>query len=154
MLYLYCVNKTIGVILKRKTMVKNYFYLIVGMLCLFFAFMHTWNGFETVLPVLNNTEIDNSTRTVFTYIWHIIGVENFIFGVALLIISFHKNPTKVKFTTWIIIAILITRWIVIAYFTLSNNEDFKKLLPDTIAILVVVVLLFFGTKVKRKITNG
>lgn len=135
-------------------MVKNYFYLIVGLLCVFFAVTHTWNGQAIVLPNLENAIIDNNTKTIFTYIWHIIGIENLVFGIALLIMAFHKNMTKVKFTAWIIIVVMIMRWIVITLFTVLNNDGaIKQLLPDTVAILAVVILLLFGSRVTNRTSN-
>ena len=96
-------------------MVKNYFYLIVGVLTVLFAVTHTLNGLETALPVLDETTIDGSTKTIFTYVWHIIGIENLVLGIALIIMAFQKNLEKVKFTAWIIIAILILRWVIISF---------------------------------------
>jgi membrane-associated HD superfamily phosphohydrolase len=135
-------------------MVKNYFYLIVGLLCILFAVTHTLNGTATVLPVLDNVGMGNSVKTTFTYVWHIIGIENLILGIALLVMAFHKNLSKVKFTAWLIIAILTVRWITIATFTILNDSNaMKQLIPDTAAIFVIIVLLLFGTKVKSKISN-
>jgi hypothetical protein len=132
-------------------MIKNYFYLIVGILSILFAVTHTMNGLGTALPTLDGTTIDSSTKTVFTYIWHIIGVENLIFGIALIIMAFQKNLEKVKFTTWLIISILILRWVVITSFTILNDKsNVINLLPDTIAILVVVALLLLGMRTKNK----
>lgn len=87
-------------------MIRNYFYLIVGLLCILFAVTHTLNGVETTLPSLDNVQIENNTKVVFTYVWHIIGIENLIFGIALLIVAFRKNLLKVKFAAWLIIVIL------------------------------------------------
>jgi hypothetical protein len=135
-------------------MVKNYFYLIIGFLCVLFAVTHTLNGLGTTLPLLAGTTIDGSTKTVFTYVWHVIGIENLVLGIALIIMAFQKNLEKVKFTAWVIIVILILRWIVIAFFTVLNDKnDVMNLLPDTIAILTCVVLLVLGTRVKTKIVN-
>ena len=132
-------------------MVKNYFYLIVGVLVVLFAITHTLNGLGTALPVLNGATIDVSTKTIFTYIWHIIGIENLLMGVALLIMAFQKNLEKVKFTAWFIIAILILRWITISFFTVLNDKSSViNLLPDTIAIFAVVTLLLLGIRVKNK----
>jgi len=83
-------------------MVKKYFYLIIGILSIVFAVTHTLNGLGTVLPILGSTTIDVSTKTAFTYIWHIIGVENLVFGIALIIMAFQKNLEKVKFTAFVI----------------------------------------------------
>lgn len=135
-------------------MIRNYFYLTVGLLCILFAVTHTLNGMATTLPILDNIEIENNTKVAFTYVWHIIGIENFVFGIALLIMAFRKNLLEVKFAAWLIIVILAMRWIVITFFTLlNNNGNLKQLIPDTVAIFVVIILLLLGTKVKERISN-
>ena len=134
-------------------MVKNYIYLVVGLLSVLSAVTHTLNGLGTALPVLDSV-IDDSTKTVFTYVWHVIGIENLVFGIALIIMAFQKNLEKVKFTAWLIIVILILRWIIIVFFTVLNDiSNVNNLLIDTVAILICVVLLVLGTRVKTKIAN-
>ena len=44
-------------------MVKNYFYLIVGILCILTAVTHTLNETATVLPVLESVGMENSTKS-------------------------------------------------------------------------------------------
>ncbi|HJV78465.1 MAG TPA: hypothetical protein VJ602_08785 [Paludibacter sp.] len=128
--------------------------MTVGLLCILFAVTHTLNGMATTLPILDNIEIENNTKVAFTYVWHIIGIENFVFGIALLIMAFRKNLLEVKFAAWLIIVILAMRWIVITFFTLlNNNGNLKQLIPDTVAIFVVIILLLLGTKVKERISN-
>lgn len=135
-------------------MIKNYFYLIVGVLCLLFAVTHTLNGVMTSLQILENSVIENNTKVAFTYVWHIIGIENLVFGIALLIMAFQKRMSKVKFVAWLIIIILAMRWIVITLFTLLNNSgNVMQIMADTAAIFLVIVLLLLGTKVKDKIPN-
>jgi len=130
---------------------KNIFYLIVGLLSILFTFTHTWNGLKTALPVLESAGIDGGTRVIFNYVWHVVGIENLVFGIALLIMAFNKNAEKVKFTAWVIIAVLIMRWIIITIFTVTSSEgNVVDILPDTIAIFTVVVLLVLGTRVKYK----
>jgi hypothetical protein len=137
---------------KNNNMVKNYFYLIVGILCILFAVTHTINGITTSLQILESSE--ENTRVVFTYIWHIIGIENLVFGIALFIMAFQKDLSRVKFTACLIIAILAMRWIIITLFTLMyNSGNLMPLLPDTAAIFIVIVLLSLGTKIKDKIPN-
>jgi len=132
-------------------MVKNYFYLVVGVLCILFAVTHTVNGVTSTLQALDNSLIDDNTKVAFTYVWHITGVENLVFGIALLIMAFHKGLLKVRFAAWLIIAILALRWIVISSFTLMNSSgDVMQIITDTAAIFVVIVLLVLGTKVKEK----
>ena len=134
-------------------MVKNYIYLVVGLLSVLSAVTHTLNGLGTALPVLDSV-IDDSTKTVFTHVWHVIGIENLVFGIALIIMAFQKNLEKVKFTAWLIIVILILRWIIIVFFTVLNDiSNVNNLLIDTVAILICVVLLVLGTRVKTKIAN-
>jgi len=133
-------------------MIKNYYYLFVGVLCVLFAVTHTLNGIATNLQILSDSEIDNSVKVVFTYVWHIIGIENLVFGIVLVIMAFQKNLSRVRFTAWLIIMILAIRWLVISVFTLSNNTSIvMQLIPDTAAIIVLIALLFLGTKVKDKI---
>jgi hypothetical protein len=133
-------------------MIKNYFYLTVGLLCILFAVTHTLNGTATVLPVLDNVGMENGVKTTYKYIWHIIGVENLVLGITLLSMAFYKNLSKVKFTAWLIILILSVRWITIATFTVLNDSSaIKQLIPDTVSIFVIIVLILLGTRVKSKI---
>lgn len=132
-------------------MVKNFFYLAVGVLCVLFAVTHTINGVTTSLQALNDSMIENNIKVAFTYVWHIIGIENLVFGIALLIMAFQKSQSKVSFAAWLIVAILALRWIAIALFTLLNNGGkVMPIMPDTAAILVVIMLLVLGTRVKGK----
>ena len=78
-------------------MVKNYFYLIVGVFCILFAVTHTVNGVSTTLEALENSVIGDNIKVAFTYVWHIIGIENLVIGVALLIMAFKKSLSKVRF---------------------------------------------------------
>jgi len=136
-------------------MIKNYYYLVVGVLCILFAVTHTVNGVTTALPALDNSVIDDNFKAAFTYVWHIIGIENLVFGIALLIMAFQKSLSNVRFAAWLIIAILALRWIVISYFTLTiSSGGIKQILPDTAAIFMVIALLVIGTKVKEKVRAG
>ena len=74
--------------------VRNYYYLIAGVLAILFAVTHAWNGQSAVLPMLNIEEMSVSTRTVFTYVWHIITVENLVFGIAFIFMSFQSRAIK------------------------------------------------------------
>ncbi len=133
-------------------MVKNYFYLAVGVLCILFAATHTVNGVTTTLQALDNSPVDESVKVAFTYVWHIIGIENLVFGIALLFMAFQKGLSGVRFAAWLIIAILALRWIVISSFTLmSSSGGIMQILPDTVAIVVVIVLLVLGTRVRDKV---
>ena len=103
--------------------------------------------------MLDNAAMAHDAKVAFTYVWHIIGVENIVFGIALLIMAFQKNQSEVRCAAWLIIALLSMRWVVITSVTLANGSSVMQLIPDTIAILVVITLLWFGTKVKDNVSD-
>lgn len=132
-------------------MIKNYYYLVAGILAIGFSITHALNGQNTVLPSLNVNSITIETKTIFFYVWHIITAENMFFGIAFLYMSFHNNLSKVKYAALIIAILLIVRWIVIFGGTLLYNASgLKNILIDSIAIAIYVSLIILGTKVKYK----
>jgi hypothetical protein len=139
-------------ITSKVSMVKNYYYLIVGILSILFSFTHAWNGQSTVLSIVNGSNIDLTTKTTIFYVWHILTAENFIFGVTFLVMAFHKDLSKVKFTAWFIVVIIIARWGVIFGSTLYKNiNGLTDTLSDLIAIVIYVGLIILGTRIKDKI---
>lgn len=134
-------------------MVRNYYYLIAGILAIVFSITHAWSGQSVVLPSLDVDTITTDTKTIFFYVWHIITAENMLFGAAFLYMSFCKNLSKVRFAAWVIAILMIVRWIVIFGGTLLYNaSSLKNTLTDSIAIVVYVALIISGTKVKDKQT--
>jgi hypothetical protein len=139
-------------ITSKMSMIKNYYYLIAGVLSILFSFTHAWNGQTTVLPIVNASNIDLATKTTIFYVWHILTAENFIFGVSFLVMAFYKDLSKVKFTAWFIVVIMIARWGVIFGSTLFNNiNDLTDTLSDLIVIIIYVGLIILGTRTKNKI---
>lgn len=131
--------------------VRNYYYLIAGVLAMLFAVTHAWNGQSAVLPMLNIGEMSVSTRTVFTYVWHIITAENLVFGIAFIFMSFQTEQSKIRFATWLIAAILIVRLMVILGVTaLLDISGLTDTLIDSIAIVIYVALIILGTRMKGK----
>ncbi|MGE7187285.1 hypothetical protein ACQKKK_26005 [Peribacillus sp. NPDC006672] len=135
--------------------VRNFYYLIAGVLAMLFAVTHAWNGQSVVLPTLHIEAISKGTRTVFTYVWHIITAENLVFGIAFIFMSFQTERSKVRFAAWLIAAILIVRLIVIlgvtAFLDVSGLTD---TLIDSIAIVIYVALIILGTRMKKKQVDG
>lgn len=132
-------------------MIKNYYYLIVGILAILFSITHALNGLNTVLPSLNVEAITTETKTIFFYVWHIITAENMLLGLAFLFMSIHKDLSKVRFAAWLIAILMVFRWIVILSGTiLYNPSGLKGTLIDSIAIIVFVSLVLLGIKVKDK----
>ena len=135
-------------------MIKNYYYLIVGILSILFSFSHAWNGQSSFLPITNASDIDLVSKTTIFYILHIITAENLIFGVAFLVMSFYKDLSKVKFTAGMIALIIVARWVVISGSTLFQNKNgIADILTDSIAIIIFVGLIILGIRKKGKISE-
>jgi hypothetical protein len=135
----------------KAPMIKNYYYLVVGILSILFSFTHAWNGQTAVLPIIDGSSIDLPTKTTVFYIWHIISVENFTFGISFLVMAFYKDLSKVKFTAWVIAVIMIARLGVILGSTLFKNiNDLASTLTDLIAIIIFVGLIILGARKEDK----
>lgn len=133
--------------------VRNFYYLIAGVLAVLFAVTHAWNGQSAVFPTLDNGEMPMDIRIVFTYVWHIITVENLVFGIAFIFMSFQSERSKINFAAWMIVAILIVRLIVILGVTaLLDVSALTNTLIDSIAIVIYVALIILGTTRKTKQT--
>jgi hypothetical protein len=53
---------------------------------------------------------------------------------------------------WLIAVVLLTRWFVILIFTLMRDSaSLQGVIADTIAILLLVVLLLLGARVKDRV---
>ncbi|GIP38182.1 hypothetical protein J31TS4_14620 [Paenibacillus sp. J31TS4] len=131
--------------------VRNGYYLLAGVLAVLFAVTHAWNGHSAVLPALDSRGISLETRTVFTYVWHIVTAENLVFGIAFLLLSFQQDRTKSRYAAWTIAALLLVRLAVIvgvtAWFDRSALTD---TMVDSLAIVLYVVLILLGTGQRRK----
>jgi len=135
--------------------VRNFYYLITGVLAMLFAVTHAWNGHSAVLPTLDIRVMSMDTRTVFTYIWHIITVENLVFGIAFIYMSFQSDQSKIRFAAWMIAAILIVRLMVILGVTaLLDVSALTDTFIDSIAIVIYVALIILGTTMKKKQAGG
>ena len=135
--------------MKNQVKVQNYFYLVVGALCVLFVGSQTWNGLQTILPALNGSNIDSSTMTIFNYQWYIIIAEQLVFGAALIFMAFQKSMAKVRIAAWVITAILFVRGVVTVVVTvLMGISNIANLLTSAISIFVLVVLLLLGNRVR------
>ncbi|WP_212031246.1 hypothetical protein [Cytobacillus depressus] len=131
--------------------VRNFYYLIAGVLAMLFAITHAWNGQFAVLPTLDIRAMSMDTRTVFTYVWHIITAENLVFGIAFIFMSFQSERSKIRFAAWMIAAILIVRLIVILGVTaLLEVSALTDTIIDSIAIVIYVALIILGTTMNKK----
>lgn len=130
----------------------NVYFLIVGILSILFCFTHAWNGYATVLPLTDAANFSIATKTAIFYVWHIISVENLIFGISFLVMAFYKDSTKVKLAAWIIAIIILARWGIIFGSTLLKDiSGIKNTLIDSIAIVIFVGLILLGLRKKDKI---
>ena len=132
-------------------MIRNYFYLVVGVLCLLSAVTHEMNGFTTLFPALSNTNIDAESKVTFNYLWHIIATENVVMGIALVLIALRKNDNAGKYIAQFVMALLAVRWASIAFSTLTADwANFTKILPESIIMWVLILVLWLGTRKKEE----
>jgi hypothetical protein len=74
-----------------------------------------------------------------------------LFGIAFLLMSFHTDLSKVRFTAWMIAILMIVRGIVMVGGTLFYNaEGLKNIWVDSIVFAVYVLLILLGISVKDK----
>jgi len=133
-------------------MIKNYYYLIAGILTILFSLTHALNGHTTVLPVIDASSIEQSTKTTVFYVWHIISVENLVYGIAFILMSLVRDFSKVRFTAVLVAVIMVARWVVIfgsvAY---KQSNSLMDNLVDLIVIILYVALIILGTRKKEKL---
>jgi len=130
--------------------IKNYYFLAVAILSVLFSISHGWFGETTVLPLVETSNLDLSTRTSVFYTWHMSTAENFIFGIAFLIMAFHKNATELKFTVWMIVSIVVIRYAVFFISTLMKNRNgINDALPELVILLLYVALMLAGIRKKK-----
>ena len=135
-------------------MIKNYYYLIVGTLLILSSLALAWKGQSSFFPITNASDFDLASKTTIFYVWHIITVENLIFGVAFIVMSVYEDLSKVKFTAWMIAVVMVARWGVILSSTLFRNKNgVTDILTESIVILVLVGLIILGIRKKRKISE-
>ena len=78
-------------------------------------------------------------------------VEDLVFGISFIVMAFYEDLSKVKFTAWLIAAMIIARWGVVFGSTLFQNiNGLTDTLSDLIAIIIYVGLIIVGTRVKDK----
>lgn len=127
----------------------NYYYLVAGFLAILFSITHELNGQQISIPSLHAGKLDVNAVTTFKYIWHIITAENFVFGIAFIIMAFYKEMKNVRFSAWLICAILMIRLFVIVSTTLSMiGWQLTNLVVDIIAIMIYVMIILLGTRKK------
>lgn len=131
--------------------IRNPYYFIAGILGILFAATHVWNGQSVMLPKLDIEAVSADTRIVFTYVWHIITAENLIFGIAFLMMSIVREPSKVSFAAWIMVSILLMRLLVIlGVTTILDAAALGGALIDSIAIVIYIGLLILGIKLRSR----
>lgn len=131
-------------------MIKNIYFLIVGILSILFSFTHAQNGTNTILEEINTSNFNLASKTTLFYVWHIITAENLVLGIFFIIMSLHKNQFKVIFAAWLMLIIIAARWMVIFISTLiMDPEQIGNTLIDTIAIIVYLALIAMGIRKKE-----
>src|SRR5699024_12164387 len=90
--------------------------------------------------------MSTDVQTIFTYVWHIITVENLIFGIVFFLMSFQSEQSSARLVAWVIAAILIVRLLVILGVTaLINASALSYTLIDSFAIVLYFTLIILVT---------
>ncbi|MEC0310811.1 hypothetical protein P4H67_29010 [Paenibacillus lautus] len=135
--------------------VRNFYFLIAGILAILFAFTHAWNGQTAVLSTLDVSAITLDNRIVFMYVWHIITAENLVFGIVFIFMSFQSERLKIRYAAWTIVSLLIIRLMVIIGITaLQDVSALTDTLIDSIAIIIYVTFIIMGIRRKPKGFGG
>lgn len=136
-------------------MIKNYYYLIVGLLSILLSFTHAWFGQTTVLSLTDASNIDLATKTAVFYTWHMSTAENLIFGITFIIMSSYKDLSKVKFAAWLIVVIVIAHYAVFLGSTLiKNSNGLKDALSELIALIIYIILIILGINKRDRFPHG
>ena len=131
--------------------IRNYYFLIVGILSVLFSVSHGWFGETSVLPLIETSNLDISSRTAVFYTWHMSTAENLIFGIAFFIMAFYKDATKLRFTVWMIVSIVVIRYAVFFVSTwIKNRSGINDAIPELVILIIYVVLMILGIS-KRKL---
>lgn len=130
--------------------IRNYYYLIAGLLALLFAITHAWNGHSTAIPTISSGTLSLDTQIIFTYVWHIITAENAVFGLAFLFMTFRDERSKTQLAAWLILSILIVRLTVILGVTaFLDASALMNSIIDSVAIVIYVTLIILGTRMQN-----
>ena len=130
-------------------MIKNYYFLIVGILSILFSFTHGWFGQTTVLSLIDASNLDLTTKTAIFYTWHISTAENFMIGIAFFIMAYYKDIAPVKFAVWFIVSLVVVRYAVFFISTLFKNiSGVKDAIPELVILSIYVSLMILGLKYK------
>jgi len=125
----------------------NIYFLIVGILSILFSITHAWNGQSAILLLIEATGVESTIKTTIFYVWHIISVENLVFGIAFLGMAFSKNQSRVKFAAWTIMSLIAARWLVLFISTLLRDiTGIENLMVDSIAIIIYIGLILLGIR--------
>jgi hypothetical protein len=72
-------------------MIKNYYYLVAGILAILFAISHAWNGQTTVLPSINVDKITADTKTIFSALVRVPTNHSLQSTFAIIKLPIHKH---------------------------------------------------------------
>src|SRR5699024_11466824 len=124
-------------------------------LAVLFAFTHAYNGQSTVLLTPEVQAMSTDVQTIFTYVWHIITVENLIFGIVFFLMAFQSEQSSARLVAWVLAAIQIVRLLEILGVTaLLTASALSDTLIDSLAIVIYVPLVILGTTMTKNRKSG
>ena len=119
---------------------KNYYWIIAGILNLFTAFLHLIGGQMDLINPLLNSSLTDDVKTQLLGVWHMVSIVLFGTSILLLLIGFKRKryPELIVFTAYLYILLSIP-FIIISLI-------YGMLVPQWILLLPIGILILIGIK--------
>jgi hypothetical protein len=125
--------------------IQNHFFLIAGVMALFFSFGHALWGRRSVLRDARASEMPELTKHMLLVIWDQPTVFHFLSAVALLLASL--STQDVRFDTLALFIAVVTLGFLLNHVgasVLRNRAALGQIIPQTIAVAAYLVIIVAG----------
>ena len=125
--------------------IENGFFLVAGVLALFFALGHALWGLRMILPDLHASEMPVFTRHMLAVIWQQPTVFHFLAAVAFVIAS--AAPHEAGTDPLVAFIGLVTLGFLLNYVATSfvrNRAALAQIIPQALAVLVYLGIIAAG----------
>ncbi|MEO8606937.1 MAG: hypothetical protein ABI690_03600 [Chloroflexota bacterium] len=125
--------------------IENYFFLLAGMMALFFSVGHALWGRRSVLREVRSSEIPLFTKHMLLVIWDQPTVFHFLSAVALIMASLSTQQALMNPLALFIMAVSFGFFLnYVGRSLLENRAALAQIIPQTIALVVYFGIIFAG----------
>lgn len=127
-------------------MIRNYLMLISGILSIFFAFGHSWYGYNDFIPAIAASNVDASHKMTSVWIWNLPSTTTFLCGIVLIITSLKRTPAVVGiYIGWFIISINAARFLIFSITVgIMTPNKITETIPQAIGVFFYVGIIYAG----------